>query len=320
MAGSATYPADTASAALRLFVRRLGARYARSIRVDEVSASSEGLTSGVATIGREWPLAFTVADTLALDATVEWEAARAAVEHRLDIEGHSVALWVPRGGAIPASEPGLSEVALSVAEARTIEDGRLEVRRPVRLYLRRVDTSGSVVTIMGGLGPHWAQFTNRVPGTFSLNSAELLRLPASEEERNTLAEQIVVAASQVEGDLVQVVPAEDAWTGNDLLEGGSCVLGSPRPESEESSATLRRNLRRLLQEAGNAASPTAAARALILVGAATYAEEEKLSWAIRGMDPTLYAGFDIIAVVADGQVKALLEPPRGTLPWDAPVA
>ncbi|MCE7928393.1 MAG: hypothetical protein HUU14_04835 [Dehalococcoidia bacterium] len=320
MAVSGEYPASTASAALKLFTRRFGARYARSIRIEGTSSPSEGLTTGTATVGREWTLAFALADTLAADATVEWEAARAAVEHRLDAEGRSIALWVPRGGAFPAEEPGLSKLALHVAEARPIDDGRLEVHRPVKLYLRRVDPSGSVVTIMGGLGPHWAQFTNRVPGTFSLNSAELLRLPAGQDERDALAENIVLAANEPDIDNVHVIPAEDVWTANDLQEGGSCVLGTPRPETEESSALLRRNLRKLLQEAAPVAAADATARALILLGASTYAEEEKLSWAIRGMDPALYAGFDIIAVVADGQVKAILEPPRGTLPWDAPPA
>jgi hypothetical protein len=55
------------------------------------------------------------------------------------------------------------------------------------------------------------------------------------------------------------------------------------------------------------------------MGATTYAEEEKLSWALRGMDPTLYSGYDILAVLADGMLKPLLEPARQTLPWDAPV-
>ena len=61
-------------------------------------------------------------------------------------------------------------------------------------------------------------------------------------------------------------------------------------------------------------------KALVVLGTATYAEEEKLSWALRGMDPTLYSGYDIIAIVADGVVKTLLQPGRGSLPWDAPLA
>lgn len=315
---AATYPASTAGAALRLFLGWFGARYARSTKVDELATNDDGLSTGVLTVGREWPLAFAIADTLAADATVEFESARAAVEHRLDAEGRSVALWVPRGGAIPAAEPGLSKLALHIAEAQPIADGRLEARRPVKLYLRRVDSAGSVVTVMGGLGSHWAQFTNRVPGTFSLNSAELLRLPSSQDERDALAERIVVAAGGPEADSVQVIPAEDVWTVNDLGEGGSCVLGSPRPESDEGSAILRRNLRQLLRQSEPVARADAAARALILLGASTYAAEEKLSWAIRGMDPTLYTGYDFIVVVTDGLVQALLEPDRNTLPWDAP--
>jgi hypothetical protein len=37
------------------------------------------------------------------------------------------------------------------------------------------------------------------------------------------------------------------------------------------------------------------------------------------MDPTLYAGFDILAVIADGVVKPILQPGRSVLPWDAPL-
>jgi len=36
------------------------------------------------------------------------------------------------------------------------------------------------------------------------------------------------------------------------------------------------------------------------------------------MDPTLYAGYDLIVTVTDGLVRPLLEPAAGTLPWDAP--
>ncbi len=56
-----------------------------------------------------------------------------------------------------------------------------------------------------------------------------------------------------------------------------------------------------------------------MLGAATYAEEEKLSLSLRGMDPTLYAAYDILAVVADGVIKTILQPRRQTLPWDAPL-
>lgn len=314
-----SYPADVAEAGLRFFLGWFGPHYARSTTVS--SATSDGaLLSAEVTVGRKWGLSVSVLNTVAADATVEWEASRAAIERRLDLEGRSIALWAPRGAALPALEPGLSQLLLSLEEAAPLEDGRLELRRPVTLHLRRVGSTGSVVTVLGGLAAHWAQFTNRVPGTFQLNSGELLRLPAATEEREELAERIVLAAGQPEADESQAIRAFDAWTANDLGAGQSCVIGTPAAEHEEWSASLRRNLRRLLKEAEPNLRQPADARALVVLGAATYADEEKLSWALRGMDPTLYAGYDILAVVADGVLKTILQPQRQTLPWDAPLA
>src|SRR5512139_462182 len=171
-----SYPADVAEAGLRLFLGWFGPHYARSTAVTR--AESDGaLLSARVMVGRQWDISVTVLNTLAADATVEWEVARAAIERRLDLEGRSVALWAPRGAVLPSTETGLSQLILSIEEAGSLADGRLEVRRPVNLYLRRVGNTGSVITILGGLSAHWAQFTNRVAGTFQLNSAELLRLP-----------------------------------------------------------------------------------------------------------------------------------------------
>ena len=91
------------------------------------------------------------------------------------------------------------------------------------------------------------------------------------------------------------------------------MLGTPAPENEEWSASLRRNLRRQLKEAEPHFRAPADARALVVLGAATYAEEEKLSWALRGMDPSLYAAYDILVVIADGVVKTVLQPQRQSL-------
>jgi len=315
---SRTYPADPADAALRIFLQWFGRRYARSARAHDLQ-SDDAVTRGAITVGRRWELGFALVNTLAADASLEFEAARSAIEQRLDESGRSVALWAPRGAPLPTGDEALAQLLGSVQEARAIDDGRLEVRRPVETFLRRTSTTGSVVTILGGLQPHWAQFTNRVPGSFQLNSMQLFRLPSSEEEREELAEQIVLAAQQPEIDDGTVVPAVDAWSANDLEEGGSCVLGTPSPEDDEHSASLRRNLRKQLKFVSPVLAGDPAARALILLGASTYAQEEKLSWAIRGMDPTLYSGFDFIIVIADGLAMPLLEPPAGALPWDAPL-
>jgi hypothetical protein len=206
-----------------------------------------------------------------------------------------------------------------VEEARPVGDGRSEAVLPARLYLRRTSTTGSVVTILGGLAASWAQFTNRVPGSYQLNSVELHRLPGSAEARQELAERIVLAAGQPEADESQTIAAEDCWTVSDVGGERAYVLGTPVPETDEQSAALRRGLRSQLREAAALPPVDADARALAVLGAATYAEDEKLSWALRGMDPGLYAGYDILTVVADGVVKPLLQPGRSTLPWDAPL-
>lgn len=313
-----TYPADQAAAALRLFLRWFGAQYARSTRVEKQRQAADGSLEATVRIGREWTLAVRILNTLAAEADPPFETARASIEQRLDAEGESLALWVPRGAMLPDAEPRISELIAATDSLQAVPDGRLELRTPVTLHLRRTSTTGSVVTILGGLSASWAQFTNRVPGSFQLNSLSLHRLPADPAEREALAERIVLAAGQPDVDDSIALAAEDAWTVNDLESGGSCVLGSPRPDNDEQSAALRRTLRGLLKEARQRPQDPSDAKALIVLGAATYAEEERLSWTLRGMDPALYAGYDIIAIVTDGVVRTLLQPGRQVLPWDAP--
>jgi hypothetical protein len=262
----------------------------------------------------------TILDTLTAASTLEFEAARAALERRLDAMEARLALWVPRGADLPVQEPALSALAAAVESARPLPDGRLEVRSPVTLRIRRTATQGSVVTVLGGMSAHWAQFTNKVPGTFQLNSGELHRLPTDADERDALMQRIVRAAGQPEIDDGMEIAAEDAWTANAIDGDRSYVLGLPGAETDATASQLRRNIRILLKNAGDkGAVADVDAQALVLLGAATYAEDEKLSWTLKGMDPRLYSGFDIIAVVADGTVKPLLQPARGTLPWDAPL-
>ncbi len=317
-----SYPADPATVALSLFREWHGQRYARSTRVSDELADGESYATARLQIGRRWEIACMLINSVQGDATLPFEAARAAVEQRLDLEGLPYALWLPRGAELPTGEPALSELALAVHEAREVEGDRLEVRRPAALYLRRTSMDGSVVTVLGGLAPLWAQFTNRVAGSFQLNAQQLHRLPESEEERSELVERVVLAAGQPDVDDSCVIPTEDVWTANRLRGDtpAACVVGSPVPEGDEASSSLRRSLRKTLREAqaGLASGEAVDARALVILAAATELANEKVSWSLRGMDPTLYSGYDIIAVVADGQVKVVLDSRAGALPWDAP--
>jgi hypothetical protein len=315
---AATYPSDLAALALRLFIGWFGPQYARSVAIE--SEESDGEVSRASLrIGRRWGLEIAAVNLVAADATVAWEAGRAAIERRLDDAGHQIALWVPRGASLPAQEPGLSQLVLAIEAANTIPDGRREVRRPVELHLRRTSSTGSVITVLGGLAAHWAQFTNRVPGSFQLNSSALFRLPSAIEERTALADAVVRAAGQPTADESETIIAQDCWTATTVDTGRAQVIGSPARDDDESASALRRNLRRLLKVVSPLQSAQADARALVVLGSATYAEDEKVSWALRGVDPLLYAGFDIVAVIADGVVRPLLRPSRSELPWDAPL-
>ncbi|MCY3602287.1 MAG: hypothetical protein OXH12_04330 [Chloroflexi bacterium] len=313
------YPSDPSEAALLLFLDWFGHRYARSTRVAERSAEGEPVRSARIQVGRRWELDCTLINSVHGDADLPFEAARAAVEQRLDLEGLPYALWLPRGAELPVGEPGLSQLALAANEARPVDGDRLEMRRGVSLYLRRTSFDGSVVTVLGGLAPLWAQFTNRVAGSFQLNASDLHRLPESEEERTELIERVVLAAGQPDVDDSCVIPTDDVWTANRLSGDRAYVVGSPVAEGDEASAGLRRSLRKLLREAQGLSSAPADARALVILAAATELAGEKVSLTLRGMDPTLYSGYDLIAVVADGQVRTVLDSRAGDLPWDAPL-
>ena len=312
------YPSDPSEAALLLFLNWFGYRYARSARTVERSPEGEALRRVRIQVGNRWAIDCTLLNSVHGDADLPFETARAVVEQRLDSEGLPYALWLPRGAQLPTGEPGLSQLALAAHEATPVDGDRLEIRRPVTLYLRRTSLDGSVVTVLGGLAPLWAQFTNRVAGSFQLNAGELHRLPESEEERTELIERIVLAAGQPDVDDSCVIPADDVWTANRLAGDRASVIGTPVVEGDEASAGLRRSLRKLLREAQGLSPAPADAQALVILAAATELAGEKVSLTLRGMDPTLYSGYDLIAVVADGQVRVVLDPRAGALPWDAP--
>jgi len=319
VASGRSYPSPSWEAALALFTRWLGPRYARSVAVERADAVSDELALAELIVGRRWRVSLFIINLAAAEATYQSELSRAALERRLDAAGLPVIVWAPRGAPLPYDEPALSEFAAAVEAAQPLADGRCEARFPVTLFLRRTATTGSVVTAFGALADHWAQFTNRVPGTFQLDARALRRLTADPAEREALVERIVMAAQQPLVDEGVEVPAFDAWTVTRLDEGRAYVVASPLEASDELSASQRRHLRRLLAQAKEAGAGPADARALAVLTVSTYAEGERVSWALRGIDPTMYGSFDLLLVLADGMAKPVLEPAPGTLPWDAPL-
>jgi hypothetical protein len=75
---------------------------------------------------------------------------------------------------------------------------------------------------------------------------------------------------------------------------------------------LRSNIKRAVEQ-GQAGECDLAV--LVLVGSVAHMEDEMATAALKGMNPALYASLDLIALVADGRVRQVLQP--RSLPWDA---
>ena len=72
-----------------------------------------------------------------------------------------------------------------VAEAAAALAGgeRGEVGFPVTLELRRNGDEGTYMSVVGGLSPYWARFTNRVLGYYQLDSSAM---PSDNPEQLTM--------------------------------------------------------------------------------------------------------------------------------------
>ena len=224
----------------------------------------------------------------------------------------SIALWVPAGADLPAGEPALSEFIDHVRQA-AVKLGpheRAYVPLPISLLLRKVSEGGNVVSVTGGLNPHWARFTERVRGTFDLDSTRLHRLPESEEHLEALLDAIVERSSKLEAGQFAEIDSVDSWTVQRVDSEGVTIVGVPPTETQDAGLAVRRNLRRILGDAAPALRESdAELKALVLLGYYARIEEEGASIAMRGFSPALYSGLEFVCLVADGLVKPLIQAP-----------
>ncbi len=231
---------------------------------------------------------------------------------------------MPPGGKLPQEEPDESEwVRRVVLAASRLASGRNgEVRLPVKMVLGKVRDEGGYANVLGGLSRHWTTVTAKVNGTFYLDSNPLKRLTRDEAEREELFDHIALLSQGVaKGEAVEF-EHEDAWSVQRLARGpaakdladGWAITGCPEGYDPFDGGTTRRLLRQKLVAARDAlAGATGALRALVLVGAYDYIENETAGPALRGFDPTLAAALDIVALVADGEVRPIVL--SRAIPW-----
>jgi hypothetical protein len=232
-------------------------------------------------------------------------------------------LWPPPGVEIPTSAAELQPLVAGIRDnAREMAPGEVrDVSVPVTLFLRKTADEGQYITVTGGLSSHWSEMSRYVRGVYQLDSRGIHRLPRDDD--------FVPAVSRRLGELSQTMqvgewaelPSADHWSLCRLESGLGFGLVMAPPAFDPGDGTyLRRALRRLVREMGAALAERGGdLRMLLLVTSLESIREENIGPALVGFDPSMYVAIDLFALAADGEVRPILEPPVGSLPWLRPV-
>lgn len=293
--------------AARLFLAWLNQRYRRSF-------APEGDFADVWQVADPESGHLSIVTAELYEAPDEWRQRGEELCARLDeSRPGSYLLWQPPGGDLPQGEPDESEwIRRVVLTASKLASGRSgEVRLPVRLALAKVREEGGYASVTGGLGRHWTDISTRLQGSFYLDSRGLNRFTTDEEERTQLYDNIGALSQGLQVGEVVEFETEDAWSLQRLprsegLTDGWAIAGCPPGFEPHDGGAVRRLLRRRLADARDMLSGVKdSGRVLVLLGAYEYMEFENAGPSLRGFDPALAASFDIIALVADTEVKGL---------------
>ncbi len=257
------------------------------------------------------------------ETPADWRSSVDQFVARLDVPGSGgVLVWLPAGATVPHDEPAAAQtvMALQQAIAVTAPGESDDALLPIRIAVRKRDESGAYVSAVGGLAPLWAQFTDRVQGYFQIDSTALHRLAEDEAQTRALIDRIVDATAGMELGETRIVEAEDRWRVQRLRSGEGCAaVALPPGDETESGAPLRRRLRSALRSAATQLSgEDATLRILAFYGHYPTIEVEQAGPALRGQDPALFGGLDLIVLIADGAVKPLLDITRRPLVQSRP--
>ena len=301
----------TAALLVDWFAERSGRPYA-------LDRASDGETPVFVATSDAGTLAVAVAPLWEPEADPAAEAARLAMEERLDagnVRGPYL-IWVPPRGAVPAEEPGTSDFAMraQLACAPLQAGGRTEIDLPVQVQLAKVREEGGYASVVGGLSRFWTSITERVNGTFHVNSLQLHRAPQAEPVRTVLLDRIGELSRGLKvGDAVEFDCAE-AWTVQRLRteplgEQGFAIAQAP-PKIDPADGTLmRRIVRKRLKAANEAlAAVPADVKGVGLLAIYEYAEHENVGSFVKSLDPGLFAGLQIVAALVDGEVRPVFQP------------
>ncbi len=271
-------------------------------------------SSGLRASDGERSLSIHVAPLFDMDADQEWVRRRQAVAGQLEsLTDASFALWVPPGADLPHGDRTdfLRRIVGTVDALQPGERGQVEF--PVTLTLKKTDSDASYVHVVGGLAQHWARLTGRAYGQYVLDATAMHRLPEPESRVADLLDWVALLGNGMKPGATSEIKAEDCWTvRRSSSRHDPLLIGAP-PDSDPSSGTAVRRLLRKGLQAGAAPGEGGVARVLVAVGDFRMLAEENATIALRSADPTLYAGFDLVLLEADGLAKPLYESGAGRL-------
>ncbi|MDA0365337.1 MAG: hypothetical protein O3B31_12700 [Chloroflexi bacterium] len=231
-------------------------------------------------------------------------------------------IWVPPGVLLPTEEPRRSNLRLALAHGLNgLEPAeRREIRLPVTLKLAKIQDDGQYVSVTGVLSREWTRISEGVNGAYHLDSRALHRLPDESAELEIIVSRVRDRAALLNAEEVTDVDVHDYWRVSRLPVGGPSgvtVLGAP-PETDPADGTLVRRFFRghVARAVEQRTAGDAELVVLVLVGALGHIADELATAALRGMNPAAYGALDLVVLVADGEIRQVLQP--RSLPWAQP--
>ena len=289
----------------RLLIDWLNARYDASFAISDATGdaivASDGARRVAVYVAPLW------------DDDASWDERLRTMESRLSGDG-SFVLWVPPKADVPVDEPAASEFVQRVQDAAaTLEPGaRTEVLFPRPVRLTKQSAEGGYASVTGALGRWWTRITENVQGTFSINASAVHRVTHDGEKREQLWAWIGALSQGVEVGHVAQFDVDEAWTLQRLpadAPSGFTLIGAPPSVDPTEGILVRRTARKRLAAANEALAPLDVdLRAVALAGIYEYAELETAGAAVKALDPSLFSGAQVVAVLADGEVRPTFAP------------
>ncbi len=293
----------------RLLIDWLNERYGSSFELSDGDGNTFIATDGAHRAG-VWlaPL---------WDENEGWTQHLESTAARLPHDG-AYALWIPPKAGVPIDEPEASEFArlVQTAAAALTPGQRTEVNFPVVVKLAKTNDEGGYASVIGGLSRWWTRITEKVNGTFHVDSAALHRLTANADARERLWDDIGSLSHSIELGQSTEIEVDEAWKLQKLADdtSGFTLIGAPPAADASEGIAVRRTVRKRLQEANAALDALdVELRAVGLIGSYEYGELETAGATVKAVDPALFTKLEVVAVLADGEVRPTFLP--RALPW-----